>query len=103
MANWYSLAPEVHDIILSFFCQDIIDEYIPFDLVNIDLYPQLNLMLEPIWPSPSETLRNFSSALLTCRSFYHTLNCLRINGQSTTARLQFVQLRRCSVIVEYVD
>ena len=101
MTNWYTLAPEVHDIILSFFCKDIIHEYSQFN--PEDIYRLSSLEAEnPVWPKPPEILRNFTSALLTCRSFYHTLNRLKLNGRPPITRLQSVQARKCILIAEHV-
>jgi len=110
MTDWYTLAPEVHDIILSFFCQDIIYEYSSFDpkdlwqVVDVDVL----LRVRPIWPEAPEPLRNFLSALLTCRSFYHTLRRLKFNDyqsphQSATETLQIIQIRKCRLIVEHAN
>ena len=51
MANWNGLAPEVHDIILSLFCQEIINEYTSFVLVLDDI-----LDLKP--PPNTATIKN---------------------------------------------
>src|SRR5271154_4476645 len=101
MTNWYTLAPEVHDIILSFFCEDIIHEYSQFN--PLDIYRLASLEAEePVWPKPPEILRTFTSALLTCRSFYHTLNRLKLNGHPPITRLQSVQSRKCVLIAKHV-
>ena len=100
MANWNSLAPEVHDIILSFVCQNIIDEYTPVCLQDInEVQNKLVRLDRPVWSSKSpSSLRDFVAVLLSCRSFYYSVTRIIIDGESPITRLQSIQHDKCVVI-----
>jgi hypothetical protein len=101
MANWYSLAPELHDMILSVFLQDVIYEYCVYN--KKDIYNSASIdALVPEWPKAPEPLRNYSSALRTCRSFYNCLNRVILNGGTVRLRLQSAQVYKCLAITDDV-
>jgi hypothetical protein len=100
MPNWNSLAPEVHDIILSFVCQNIIDQYTPVCLQDINEVQNKLIRLDrPVWSSKSpSSLRDFVAVLVSCRSFYYSVKRIIIDGESPIARLQSIQDDKCVVI-----
>jgi hypothetical protein len=100
MANWNSLAPEVHEIILSFVCQNIIDEYTPVYLQDINEAQNKLITLDvPVWSSKSpSSLRDFVALLLSCRSFYYSVTGIIIDGESPITKLQSIQDDKCVVI-----
>ena len=94
MANWNGLAPEVHDIILSLFCQEIINEYTSFvlvldDIVDLKHWHPSDYCYDKEWPAkPPSSLREFSSALQSCHSFYYSIKRIKINSESPIRKLQ---------------
>src|SRR5271155_2074567 len=99
---WNTLPPEIHDIILTFLCQDLITQYcIPCEIKAVCNCSRNNLS----WPAPPQPLIDFSSARLTCRSFYHSMLRLNINGENPIhILLQAEQKNKClSVLAQVQD
>ena len=96
MATWDSLAWEIQDLILWFFCQDIINNYSLLNsLDNLSFHARsLN------WGEPPRSLRSFSSAQRVSRSFYHIIVGSKINGESPAKLLQKAQKAKCAEILE---
>src|SRR5271170_3343536 len=93
MATWNSLPPEIHDMILSFVCKDLIAKYTPFrpnDIHRCNWRPS-----DPKFPKTPLSLRRFSSLLRTSRHFYRSITGLKINGESVIEKLQSLQKSKC--------
>jgi hypothetical protein len=98
MATWDSLAWEIQELILSFFCQDIINNYSPLNSLDNSSFHARSLN----WGEPPRSLRSFSSAQRVSRSFYHIIVESKINGESLAKLLQKAQKAKCAEIVEVV-
>ena len=90
MAKWHDLPPEVHRLILRRFCVDLVAD---FTDSHVNPWETLDYPFESdesgVWPKHPESLFSFSSALQTCRYFYHTVtNDIKLNGESTGVLLQ---------------
>src|SRR5271170_4623624 len=93
MATWNSLPPEIHDMILSLVCKDLIANYTPFrpnDIHRCNWRPS-----DPKFPKTPLSLRRFSSLLRTSRHFYRSITGLKINGESVIEKLQSLQKSKC--------
>ena len=88
-------------MILSVFLQDIIYEYSVYKKNDIYTLASIDALV-PEWPTAPEPLRNYSSALRTCHSFYNGLNRVIINGGTVRSRLQTAQIRKCLAITNDV-
>ena len=104
-ANCNSLASEVHDTILSLFCQEIINEYNSVVLVLDDIedlkHPSDYCSYDKEWPAkPPSSLKDYSSALHSCRSFYYSIKRIKINGESPITKLQSLQDEKCAAFHE---
>jgi hypothetical protein len=98
MATWNSLPPEIHDMILSFVCKDLIAKYTPFypnDIHRCNWSPS-----DPKFPKTPLSLRRFSSLLRTCRHFYRSITGLKINGESVIEKLQSLQKSKCEQMLQ---
>jgi len=100
MATWDSLAPELHHIIFSFFCDDIVTQYEDSDLETV-----LECQLSNIsWPTETaQCLIDFSSALCVSRSFHHSLLHFKVGGERVVKILQSAQRERCETILEQIE
>src|SRR5277367_3087509 len=96
--TWEILAWEIQELILSFFCQDIINKYSPLNLHDNPSSHARSLN----WGEPPRSLRSFSSAQRVSRSFYHIIVGSKINGESPAKLLQKAQKAKCAEIVEVV-
>ena len=90
MATWHTPPLEIQDHILKFVCKDLIAHYkSEHASFNIAI---AWIGLSPLsWPASPQPLIDFSSALRTSRSFYHSIHRLRINGESPIRQLQLIQ------------
>ena len=98
VSTWNTLPPEIHDVILNFFCNDIITRYIR----NYTSFNAEKASREPLrlltWPPPPQPLIDLSSATRTCRSFYQFLHRFKIKGQALSHHLQLHQKKICRKI-----
>jgi hypothetical protein len=98
MGTWYDLPPEIHDHILQFFCIDIIDDY-------IDAFPPKDPSLlyyngHPRRADTPESLKNFSSALQTCRSFFNSIvHHINVEGVPAVQTLQDFQRLKILLLI----
>jgi hypothetical protein len=98
MATWNSLPPEIHDMILSFVCKDLIAKYTPFypnDIRRCNWRTS-----DPKFPKTPLSLRRFSSLVRTCRHFYCSITGLKINGESVIEKLQSLQKSKCEQMLQ---
>ena len=101
MATWNSLPPEIHDMILSLVCKDLIAKYTPFypnDIHRCNWY-----LSDPKFPKTPLSLRRFSSLLRTCRHFYRSITGFKINGESVIEKLQSLQKSKCEQMLQVFD
>src|ERR1700685_29017 len=98
MATWDSLAWEIQELILSFFCQDIINNYSRLNSLDDLCFRARSLN----WGEPPRSLRSFSSAQRVSSSFYHIIAESKINGESPSKLLQKAQKAKCAEIVGVV-
>jgi hypothetical protein len=90
VATWHTLPLEIQDRILKFFCKYLIAHY-KFQYASFEIAIAW-IGLRPLsWPASPQPLIDFSSALRTSRSFYHSIHGLRINGESPVRQLQLIQ------------
>jgi hypothetical protein len=100
MATWDSLAPELHHIIFSFFCNDIVTQYEDSDLETVLKCQLSNLS----WPTETaQSLIDFSSALCVSRSFHQSLLHFKVGGERVVKILQSAQRERCATILEQLE
>jgi hypothetical protein len=90
MAKWHDLPPEVRRLILHRFCSDLVAD---FTNSHVNPWETLEYTFESpesgVWPKHPESLLSFSSALQTCRYFYHTItDDIKLNRESTGVLLQ---------------
>src|SRR5271170_876101 len=96
MPTWDSLAPELHHIIFSFFCDDIVTQYEDSDLETV-----LECQLSNIsWPTETaQSLIDFSSALCVSRSFHPSLLHSKVGGERVVKILKSAKRERCEKIL----
>jgi len=101
MAAWHDLPIEIHYHILSVFCADVIDDYTHLEKRHHPRQPKPRRPFRVhAWQLPPAPLISFSSALLTCRSFYNALiHDLKFNGVSSSEVLQSLQASRLKGLV----
>jgi hypothetical protein len=97
MTNWNTLPPEVHDHILQFICEDIINTYTSLSSRKnmrrgyrhwIRISGQAGLQ----WPAAPLCLQHISSATKVCRSFYHSIvHRIKFNTVAPMEHLQSLQ------------
>lgn len=106
MAKWANLPIEVRNLILFYFCNDIV-----FDFSNpeIDVWDPIknhklwNFRLI-IWPTPPKCLKSFISALLTCRHFHDTIiEVIKFDGEPVDEVLQRIQYDHIGSILDQLD
>jgi hypothetical protein len=90
MAKWRDLSPEARRLILLRFCADLVAD---FNDCHSNPWENVDYTFDSeesgAWPKHPESLSSFSSALQTCRYFYHTITeDIKLNGQSTGVLLQ---------------
>jgi hypothetical protein len=95
MATWDSLALEIQELILSFFCQDIVNDYSPLNSLDNPAFLARSLN----WGEPPRSLRSFSSAQRVSRSFHQIIVGSKVNGESPAKLLQKAQKAKCAEIV----
>jgi hypothetical protein len=95
MTTWGTLFPEIHHIIFSLFCKNIIAEYTQFDPDKLhDDY------LGPFsWPRPPPSLLAFSAALRVNRAFHDSILGFKFNGESIALILRSLQAERVKQIL----
>src|SRR5271170_100897 len=96
MATWNELPIEIHYHILSLFCADVINDYTHLEKRH---HPRQTKPRRPFrvhaWQRPPAPLISFSSAILTCRSFYDAIiHDLKFNGVPPCEALQILQANR---------
>lgn len=102
MGTWYDLPPEIHDHILRFFCIDIIGDY-------LDALPPedpwfLYYNGHPRRADTPESLKNFSSALKTCRSFLNSIvHNIKVDGMPPVKTLQDLQRYNMLILLSRDD
>lgn len=103
MTTWNTLDFDIHQLIFSFFCQDLITDYKKLDPNRIEQWLD-DLDTDNFaegWPAPiPQSLRDFSSALLVNQYFRTFLLDIKINGETSINTLQSLQKEWCVIIGE---
>ena len=90
MATWNSLPTEIRNLILHYFCLNVIEEY---DDLHIDWNnEEYNAPAKLKWPKPPECLSSLASVLHTCHYFHDAITrIIKIDDESVVKILQELQ------------